>query len=118
VYHPLLLEHFKNPRNAGELEQADAAVEVSNPACGDILKIWVRKEGSRVTAARFKCRGCVAAMACGSALTELLEGRDLSQAAALDIATIEREVGELPPASRHAATLALDALRALLAQLG
>lgn len=117
MYHPLLLEHFKNPRNAGDLEPADAVAEVSNEVCGDILKLAIRVESGRVTGVRFKCRGCVAAVACGSAVTELLAASDLRQAAAITAASIEQSVGELPGASKHAAALAAEAVRAILHRL-
>ncbi len=118
MHHPRLIEHFKNPRHAGELEAADAVVEVCNAVCGDILKLWVKVEAGRVAAISFKCRGCVAAMACGSALTVLAEGRDLHQADQVTAAAIEGEVGELATASKHAALLALDAWHAALKALG
>ncbi len=117
MHHPRLIEHFRNPRNAGELAAADAVVEVTNPVCGDILKLWAKVENGRVAAIRFKCRGCVAAMACGSALTELVSGRALDDAAKITTAAVEQAVGELETASKHAAVLAVDAWRALVAQL-
>ena len=117
MHHPRLIEHFRNPRNAGELEPADTVVEVSNPVCGDILKLWVRVEAGRVAAMRFKCRGCVAAMACGSALTELATGCALSDAARITTAAVEEAVGELETASKHAAVLAVDAWRAAVSKL-
>jgi nitrogen fixation NifU-like protein len=118
MYHPKLLDHFRNPRNAGELEDADAVVEVSNPVCGDILKLSVKLRDGRVAAARFKCRGCVASMACGSALTELLQGLDPAGMGALSAAVVEEAVGELPAAGKHAAALAVDACRASASRLG
>lgn len=117
MHHPRLIEHFRNLRNAGELEAADAVVEVSNPVCGDILKLWVKAEGGRIAEVRFKCRGCVAAMACGSALTELMTGRDVAAAAGITEAEVEAAVGELAAASKHAAVLAADACRAALRKL-
>ena len=115
MHHPKLLDHFRNPRNAGELEGADAVVEVSNPVCGDILKLSVQLRDGRVAAARFKCRGCVASMACASALTDLLQGLDLAGMKALSTAAVEEAVGELPAAGKHAALLAVDACRAAAA---
>lgn len=117
MYHPLLLEHFRNPRNAGELDDPDAEAQVSNPVCGDILRLSIKAEAGRITAARFKCRGCVAAMACASAVTELAAGSERWQAEAITPADVEQAVGELPEASKHAAALAVDALRAVLARL-
>ena len=117
MHHPRLIEHFRNPRNAGELEAPDAVVEVSNPVCGDILKLWIKVEDGRVAAIRFKCRGCVAAMACGSALTELVSGCPLADAGKITTAAVQQAVGELETASKHAAVLAVDAWRALLKKL-
>ena len=118
MHHPRLLDHFRNPRNGGELEGADAVAEVSNPVCGDILKLSVKLRDGRVAAARFKCRGCVASMACGSALTELLQGLDPDGMKALSAAAVEEAVGGLPAAGKHAAALAVDACRAAAARLG
>jgi len=110
---PQLLDHFQNPRHAGEVPGADLVVEVSNPVCGDILKLWLKINSGRIENAGFKCRGCVASMACGSALTEWLTGRTLSEARALTAAQIEQAVGGLEQASKHAAELAVDAARKL-----
>ena len=114
MHSPQLLDHFQNPRNAGEVPGADRVVETSNPVCGDILKLWLKIEGECIVKAGFKCRGCVASMACGSVLTELLTGRSLAEAQALTAAEIERAVGRLEPASKHAADLAIDAVRQIL----
>ena len=108
---PQLLDHFQNPRNAGEVPGADIVVEVSNPVCGDILKLWLKTDHERIEKAGFKCRGCVASMACGSALTEWLTGRTLIEARALTAAQIEQAVGGLDQASKHAAELAVDVVR-------
>jgi nitrogen fixation NifU-like protein len=108
---PQLLDHFQNPRNAGEVAGADIVVEVSNPVCGDILKLWLKTDGQHIEKAGFKCRGCVASMACGSALTEWLTGRTLAEARALTAVQIEQAVGGLVQASKHAAELAVDVVR-------
>ncbi len=118
MHHPLLLEHFRNPRNAGELDDADAVVELSNPVCGDILKLWVEVHDARVVAIQFKCRGCVAAMACGSALTELVSGRPVAEVAHITATAVEQAVGKLETASKHAAVLAVDTWRAVLKKAG
>ena len=108
--HPRLLDHFEHPRNAGEVAGANVVVEMSNPVCGDILKLWLRTEGERIAQAGFKCRGCVASMACGSALTELITGLALQDAHRIGPREVEDAVGELETASKHAAVLAADAL--------
>jgi nitrogen fixation protein NifU and related proteins len=114
VYSEKLLDHFQNPRNAGELPAPAITVEVSNPACGDILRLSVRFEDGRAAAARYKTRGCTASIAAGSALTEWLLGRTRDELAALTPVVLEQALDGLPAASRHAAVLAVDAVRAVL----
>lgn len=116
MYSAGVLDHFKNPRNAGELPGATAVVEVSNPACGDILQLAVRVENGRIAAARFKTRGCVTSIACSSLLTELLTGRTLAEARAITAEQISSAFGGLPPATLHGSQLARDAVEALLAK--
>ena len=76
-----VLDHFENPRHVGELPPPAITVEVSNPACGDILRLSALVEQGRFQQVRFKARGCVASIACGSLLTELVQGKTLEQAA-------------------------------------
>jgi nitrogen fixation protein NifU and related proteins len=114
VYSGRLLDHFQNPRNAGELPPPAVTVEVSNPACGDILRLSVRFEHGLVAAARYKTRGCTASIAAGSALTEWMLGKTRAELAALTPALLEEALDGLPPASRHAAVLSADAVRAVL----
>lgn len=113
MYSELLLDHFRRPRHVGTLEAADAAVEVSNPACGDILQLAVRVDQGVIREARYLTRGCTASIACGSALTEWLTGRPAADLAQLTAGAMEEMVGGLAPASRHAAALCLDAVRAV-----
>lgn len=117
MYSAQLLDHFQNPRNAGDLMDADAVVEIENPVCGDVLRLSVKFEAGRISAIRFKAKGCVPAMACGSALTELAVGKTADQARGIDRAELTEAVGGLPQASSHAAQLALDALFAALAKV-
>ncbi len=117
MYSPAVLDHFKNPRNAGELADATATVEVSNPACGDIMRLSVRVEGKRIAEARFKTRGCVTAIACGSLLTEMICGKTLDEVPGITPAQISDALGALPPATFHGSQLACDALEAVLAAL-
>ena len=117
MYSPQLLDHFQNPRNAGEVADADAAAEVENPACGDVLRLTLKTSEGRIAEARFKAKGCVAAIACGSALTQLITGRTLPEAQQLRREDVAAAVGGLPQASTHAAQLALDALAAALSRI-
>jgi nitrogen fixation NifU-like protein len=117
MYSERLLDHFQNPRNVGELPAPAVTVEVSNPACGDILRLSVRWEAGCVTESRYKVRGCTASIAAGSALTEWLEGKTREEMAALGTDAIEAAVGGLAPESRHAAALCLDGVKAVLRRL-
>ena len=114
MYSERLLDHFKNPRNVGELPAPAITLEVSNPACGDILRLSVRLEGGKVQEARYKVRGCTASIATGSALTELLTGKTREEVAELNAGIIETAVDGLAPESKHAAVLAFDGVKALL----
>ena len=116
MYSPQLLDHFQNPRNAGDLSDADATVEIENPVCGDVIRLSVRFDAGRIAQIRFKAKGCVPAMACGSALTEMVLGKTAEEAGRLTREDLVRAVGGLPQASSHAAQLALDALSAVLAK--
>jgi len=113
---PELLDHFRNPRNVGELPAPALIVEVSNPICGDILRLSALIEDGRIAQSGFKVRGCTASIAAASALTELLAGRDKAALRILNAAEIEQAVGGLSNESKHAAALCLDAVRALLTQ--
>jgi nitrogen fixation NifU-like protein len=114
MFSKAVLEHFRNPRNAGELPNATATVEVSNPVCGDVLKLAARVAGERIAEVRFLCRGCTTSIACASILTEQLRDRALSEARDITADTLSVALGGLPPATFHGAQLAADALAALL----
>jgi nitrogen fixation NifU-like protein len=114
MYTPELLDHFEHPRNAGELPDATSRARIENPACGDVLELTAKVVGGRIEDIRFRAKGCVPAMACASAVTELAKGKSVEDARALGKADVITAVGSLPPASGHAAQLAIDALRAVL----
>lgn len=114
MYSAELLDHFEHPRNSGELPDTSAHVQLQNPACGDILELAVKITAGYIAEIRFRAKGCVPAMACASAITELAKGKSVADARTIDKADVIRAVGSLPPASGHAAQLAVDALRAVL----
>jgi nitrogen fixation protein NifU and related proteins len=116
MYSSQVLDHFEHPRNGGDLADTDAHVRVENPACGDILELSARMEDGRILEMRFRARGCVPAMACGSLITEMVKGKTFAEAKAIRKEAIAQGIGGLPEASGHAAQLAYDALRALLEQ--
>ena len=117
MYSPQLLDHFQNPRNAGEVANPDASVQIENPACGDILKLTMRITNGRIAEIRFLAKGCVPAMACGSLLTELVQGKSIEEARKLRREELVRSIGGLPEASTHASHLAMDALAAALREI-
>ena len=117
MYPPLLLDHFQNPRNVGELAPPAVTVEASNPACGDILRLAVLMQNGVVAEARYKVRGCTASIAAGSALTEWLMGKSREEMSAFQPLTVDEAVGGLPAESKHAAVLCADAVRMLLKKL-
>ena len=114
---PELIDHFRNPRNVGELPPPAITVEVSNPVCGDILRLSVALEKDRVSGAAYKTRGCAASIGAGSALTELVIGRDRAGLSALRKEDVDLAVGGLSNESKHAAALCEDAVRALMSHL-
>ena len=116
MFNEIVLEHFRNPHNAGELANATATVEVTNPVCGDILRLSVRVEGNSIVEIRFKTQGCVAAIAASSILTDLLAGKSRVQFGEITAELISRSLNNLPPASFHAAQLCVDAVATLLRQ--
>jgi nitrogen fixation protein NifU and related proteins len=117
MYTPELQDHYEHPRNRGELPDATARVEVSNPVCGDTLELAVRVESGRIAAAKFRTRGCPPALACSSLLTEMLLGKTLEEIREITAEQISQALGGLPPATRHSSQLAEDALDALLDKL-
>jgi len=112
-----ILEHFRNPHNAGDLADATAIVQVTNPVCGDTMRLSVRMEAGRIQEARFKTQGCVASIAAGAGLTDLLVGKTLAEARGISARGISEALGGLPPTTMHAAELAADAVAAVLAKL-
>lgn len=117
MYSPELLDHFQNPRNVGDVETANASTQMENPACGDVLKLTAKLAGKRIADIRFRAKGCVPAIACGSAITELIKGKTVEEARQMIREELVRKVGGLPPASAHASHLAMDTLAALLRNL-
>jgi len=117
MFSEAVLDHFRNPRNPGELPDATATVEVHNPVCGDILKLAARIVGGRIEEIRFLCRCCTTSIACASLLTEQLRDRALPEARNITAESLSEVLGGLPPATFHGAQLATDALTALLQRL-
>lgn len=117
MYSQKVLDHFHHPRNVGEIPGATAVVEVTNPVCGDLMKLWVAVRDGKVAEAKFQTEGCIPAVACGSWLTGAMVGKSQKELAAITAEQIEAALDGLPPASRHASALVVAALNRLLQQL-
>ena len=111
AYSPTLKDHIAHPRNAGELADANAVGEGTNPVCGDRLKLSLRINEGHVQAARFMAYGCPPTLACGSALTELITGKTVEEVAHVTRKDLVEAVGGLPVRKQHAAALAIETLR-------
>ena len=117
AYSQQVLDHFEHPRNVGELSGADAEARVENPVCGDIMNLWVKLAGDRIEEVRYRTRGCVASIAAGSCLTEMITNKSLAEARSIKREHLIQALGGLPNASSHASYLAMDALAAVLKKL-
>ena len=111
AYSPTLKDHLANPRNAGELADANAIGEGTNPVCGDRLKLFLRIQNGRVEETGFLAYGCPPTLACGSALTELITGRSVAEIKEITRRDLVEAVGGLPARKHHAASLAIETLR-------
>ena len=114
AYSEKLLDYFQNPRCVGEISDAHAVAEVSNPVCGDVMKLWVKVDGGRVQDAKFKAQGCSAAIATSSYATELLIGMSIADARQVTRDQIADALGGLPASKIHCSVLACDAIREVL----
>jgi len=114
LYSNIVMDHFANPRNVGEVAEPDALAEVTNPVCGDMLRLSLRVEDGRIVEARFRAFGCAAAIAASSMTTELLTGRTLEEAGRITEDDVAEALGGLPPNKMHCAALAEEAIQAAL----
>jgi NifU-like protein involved in Fe-S cluster formation len=114
TYSAILKDHLAHPRNGGELADANVVAEETNPVCGDRLRLSLRIANGRIEAARFLAYGCPPTLACGSVLTELVQGRTIKSAMLLTRKEIQDAIGGLPLRKQHAAALALETLRAAI----
>jgi nitrogen fixation NifU-like protein len=110
MYSAKVMDHFQNPRNVGEIEDADGVGEIGNPVCGDIMKLYIKVKDDRITEAKFKTFGCGAAIATSSMVTELVKGKTLEEAERISRDTVAEALDGLPPVKMHCSNLAADAL--------
>jgi nitrogen fixation NifU-like protein len=114
MYTEKVMEHFTNPRNLGEVEDADGVGQVGNPTCGDVMRITIKVKDGRIEDVRFKTLGCAAAIATSSITTELALGMTLEEALHLTRAQVAGELGGLPPNKMHCSNLAAAGLHAAI----
>lgn len=114
MYSAKVIEHFQNPRNVGEIENADGVGTVGNASCGDIMSIYIKVENDIITDIKFKTFGCGAAIATSSITTELVKGRTIVEAERLTRNQVAEALDGLPPIKMHCSNLATDALRAAI----
>jgi nitrogen fixation NifU-like protein len=105
------MDHFANPRNVGDMEDADGVGIEGNPTCGDAMKIYIKVRDDRIVDAKFKTFGCGAAIAVSSMVTELVKGKTIEEALALSKEAVAEALGGLPPQKMHCSNLGADALR-------
>jgi nitrogen fixation protein NifU and related proteins len=110
VYSAKVLDHFRNPRNVGELEHPDGVGVEGNPVCGDLMEIHIQVEDNRIKDIRFKTFGCGSAIATSSMVTELAKGKTLEEAMKITREAVAQELDGLPPQKMHCSNLAADAL--------
>jgi len=115
MYSPIVLEHFKNPRNVGELENPDGVGQVGNPVCGDMMEVYIKVGGDRIEDVKFKTFGCGAAIAVSSMVTEMAKGKTLAEALKITNKSVAEALGGLPKNKLHCSNLGADALHMAIA---
>jgi nitrogen fixation NifU-like protein len=113
-YSDLVMDHFTNPRNMGDMEDPSGVGDVGNPTCGDMMRLYLKIEDGVIVDARFKTFGCGAAIASSSILTEMLKGKKIEDALKISNEAVAEALGGLPPTKIHCSVLAEDALKAAL----
>ena len=114
AYSPIVMDHFKNPRNVGEIPDADGVGEVGNPVCGDMMSVYIKVEDDRIDDIKFKTFGCGAAIAVSSMVTEMAKGKTLEEAMKITNADVAEALGGLPPNKLHCSNLGADALHSAI----
>jgi nitrogen fixation protein NifU and related proteins len=113
-YNEIVMDHFMNPRNMGEIVEPSAMAEAGNPVCGDMMRLYLKIENGRIIDAKFKTFGCGAAIAASSMTTELIKGKTLEEALGVTNDVVGEALGGLPPAKQHCSVLAEEALQAAI----
>jgi nitrogen fixation NifU-like protein len=111
MYSQKVMDHFMNPRNVGEIPDADGIGMEGNPTCGDAMQLFIKVENDRIVDAKFRTFGCGAAIAVSSMITEMVKGKTLDEALSISKEAVAQELGGLPPQKMHCSNLGADALR-------
>ncbi len=114
-YSDEVMEHFKNPRNVGKIEDADGIGEVGNAKCGDIMKMYIKVKDNIITDVKFNTYGCASAIATSSMATELIKGKPIEDALKLTNQAVVEALNGLPPVKIHCSVLAEEAIKAAIA---
>jgi nitrogen fixation NifU-like protein len=114
MYSEKVMEHFRNPRNVGDLENPDGTGHVGNPICGDIMELYIKVKDNIITDAKFKTFGCGAAIATSSMVTELVKGKSIEDALEISNRAVAEALGGLPPIKMHCSVLAEEALKSAI----
>ncbi|MBI5789807.1 MAG: Fe-S cluster assembly scaffold protein NifU [Candidatus Schekmanbacteria bacterium] len=114
MYSPKVMEHFRNPRNVGEIENPSGVGEVGNPQCGDMMKLFIKVEDNRIVDAKFQTFGCGAAIATSSMVTEMVKGKTLEEALTISNEMVAQALDGLPPVKMHCSVLAEQALQSAI----
>jgi nitrogen fixation NifU-like protein len=114
TYSEKVMDHFRNPRNVGEIENPDGTGHVGNPVCGDIMEMYIKVKDNKIIDAKFKTFGCGAAIATSSMVTELVKGKTIDEALKISNNTVIEALDGLPPVKRHCSVLAEDALKSAI----
>lgn len=111
MYSEKVMDHFTNPRNVGEIPDADGVGTEGNPTCGDMMKISIKVQDGRIVDAKFRTFGCGAAIAVSSMVTEMVKGKTIDEALMISKEAVAKELGGLPPQKMHCSNLGADALK-------
>lgn len=114
MYSEKVMEHFRNPRNVGEIEDPSGVGEVGNPQCGDMMKLYIKIEGDKIVDAKFQTFGCGAAIATSSMVTEMVKGKTLDEALTISNEMVAEALDGLPPVKMHCSVLAEEALKSAI----
>ena len=113
-YSEKVMDHFMDPRNMGDIKDADAVGTVGNPACGDVMRLYIKVDGGKITEAKFKTFGCGAAIATSSMATEMIKDKSLDEALEITNEAVAEALDGLPPNKMHCSVLAQEAIEAAI----